>query len=320
MAMSISAVGMLAFGGVLSAGAFHPVSGTIVHGPISGPCAVGTKPVRPGFDPVNHYVYVPNYGSANITVLSGTCTLVGTITLPSGSQPVSAAFDPADNEMYVTDLNLNVVYVISGTTVVSTITNTAFAALESIIWDPGDNLMLITDAYADAVFAISGTAVIGNVSVGSSPFGICYDPYYNVIVVTNQLSYNITLLNAYSPLSAPVGNVLLGSTTPYGCAYDVADHSDYIITGNNVTVMSGSGHILATIPVGKAPQGIAWDQAKLEIYVTNGIAGTISVISGTSVVKTIKGVATLPGGLAYDEVNDRMYVAAFSSGIVYIVA
>ncbi|MFI5417783.1 MAG: YncE family protein [Candidatus Lutacidiplasmatales archaeon] len=319
MALSVSAVGMLALSGAITAGAFRPVSSTISHGPVSGPCSVGTEPTFPGFDPVNHDVYVPNSLSSNITVLSATCVKVGTITLPFGSIPYAAAFDPANNEMYVTDIGLPGVYAISGTTVVSTITSSSFVAPAQLVWDPGDNLMLVADSYANAVIAISGSTVIGSVAVGSYPYGICYDPYYNVIVVANQASTNVTLLNAYSPLASALANINV-SYGPTGCAFDIANHEDYILNGNQVTVMTGTGYVLANIPVGKYPKGIAWDQAKLAVYVTNGNAGTISVISGTSVVKTIKGVATTPYGLTYDEVNDRMYVAAFGSNVVYIVA
>jgi hypothetical protein len=70
-------------------------------------CTVGKQPGFPGYDPVNHEMYIPNSLSSNITVFKGTCTKVGTIKLPSGSFPLQAAFDPQNNHMYVTDNLLN---------------------------------------------------------------------------------------------------------------------------------------------------------------------------------------------------------------------
>ena len=85
-------------------------------------CRVGHDPSVPAYDPVDDEVYVPNEGSSNITVIKSTCTVAATITLPETSEPTAAAFDPATNCIYVTDINLNQVYVISGTSIRSTIT------------------------------------------------------------------------------------------------------------------------------------------------------------------------------------------------------
>ena len=51
-------------------------------------CSVGSEPWQPGYDPVSHEVYVPNFDSSSVTVLKGTCTVAATIKLPSGSFPV----------------------------------------------------------------------------------------------------------------------------------------------------------------------------------------------------------------------------------------
>lgn len=57
-------------------------------------CAVGSIPEYPGFDPVNHEIYVPNYGSGNVSVKTTQCKNAGSIALPSGAQPSGAIFQP----------------------------------------------------------------------------------------------------------------------------------------------------------------------------------------------------------------------------------
>src|SRR4029077_1365695 len=148
----------------------HSTSAGSVRPSVLGPCNVGSGPYRTAYDPVRHYVYVPNQGNGTITVLKGTCTLVGTITLPSGASPIDMAFDPQNNMVYATDDSLNAVYVISGTTVMSTITNPLLPSPWAILYDPGDNMMLVSTSYGScSVVGIIGTTVVGQVGVGSFP-------------------------------------------------------------------------------------------------------------------------------------------------------
>jgi DNA-binding beta-propeller fold protein YncE len=275
-------------------------------------CATGGSPMYSAFNPVKHYMYVPNFFTANITVLKDTCTLVGTIALPAGSTPVAMAFDPANNEMYVTDSTNNAVYAISGLTVVATITNALISAPWAIMWDPGDSLLLVTDLGTTYnVVAIAGTSVLGSTATGSYPYGICYDPYYNSILVLNAASDNVTFLNAYSPLSGSTGSAPTGSE-PRACAYSPQYSEDYIVNyqSGNVTVMSGIGVTVASITVGTYPTGIAWDQATLQMFVANHLKGSVSVISGTTVVHTLKGVAPTSEGATYDWQNNLVYVSS----------
>jgi DNA-binding beta-propeller fold protein YncE len=271
-------------------------------------------------------LYVPNDAGGNVTVLSGTCHKVGTVLLPRGNGPGSAAFDPADDSMYVTDSVLNHVYVIHGLKLVKTISSPELKGPYFALWDPGDSLMLIdNDAFSTTgtVVGLYGYTVIGPVAVGSTPRGMCYDPYFATVLVMNFGSNNITILNALTPLSAPVATVV-ANETPSSCAFDPALSRDYVamagFTGaGNVTIMNGYGAVYAVLTVGFSPFRVAWDQADLRIFVADQ-AGNLSVLNGLSIAKTI----TLPygevGGLVYDDFTDQMYETSFANDAVYIVS
>jgi YVTN family beta-propeller protein len=277
-------------------------------------CAAGSGPYFPAYDPVNHAVYVPNYASGNITVLKRTCSIAGTIHLPTGASPVAVAFDPANNDVYVTDDSLNQVYVISGQTIVATISGTQLPSPWAITWDPGDSMILVSNDYgAYDVVGIQGTTIVGTIGVGSFPTALCFDPFYNVVLVVNRFSDNVTLLNAYSPLSPVVGTVAVGSN-PSSCAYDPADSEDYVVNygSNNVSVISGSGGVIGSVTVGSLPRGIAWDQATLQIMVGNTQKGGVSLISGTTFIGTVGAGAKNSEGLVYDWQNNYVYVTSYT--------
>jgi DNA-binding beta-propeller fold protein YncE len=325
----VAAVAIVAIVGTVAAASatvktpeWRPAQGS---GPVAGPttCRVGSGPYFPGYDPVTHDVYVPNLNSGNVTVLSGMCTLVGTIKLPSGAEPVAATFSPQNNKMYVTDDGLDQVYVISGLTITHTITSSDFTSPFEMVFDPGDSLMIVGNDGSNDVVAIENLTVAGTITVGLFPEGMCYDPFINSIMVVNYGDENVTALNAFYPFGAQLGtSPALGGpgTDPEGCAFDYADDTDYVtnLGGNNVTMMNGYGVVFGAVTVGALPRGIVWDQSNLEIYVADSYSGHISVIKGDHQIRNLAAGINAPEGMAFDDANNFVYVASFTSDVVYI--
>src|SRR5437667_190263 len=75
-----------------------------------------------------------------------------------------------------------------------------------------------------------------------------------------------------------------------------------------LTVDSGGGTVVATIPVGGDPAGVAYNSGNGYVYVTNPCSDIVSVINGTTVVATVP-VEYKPSGVAYDSGNGYVYVA-----------
>jgi len=301
----------------------------IYDGPVGGGgpvasgthCATGIEPAYAAYNPVNHFVYVPDPGSNSLHIFNGACDLEGTITWSSGSQPYAAGFDPTNNMVYVTDSGLNQVYVISGLLPVATITSSAFNSPIGVAFDPGDAVMAVANYGSNTVTFISGTTTAGTTTVGSGPSLFAYDPYYGRFLVTNFNSDNVTSLSAEFPrdeaehINIPVG------ANPVGIAFDYADSLDYVGSWywGNVTVIDGIGDQVGSVLVGNSPTDVAWDQAKLSVWVSNYASDSVSVIKNLVVVRTVAtpsdfGVA----GLAYDESTGQMFATMNLASRVYI--
>lgn len=113
---------------------------------------------------------------------------------------------------------------------------------------------------------------VRNISVGSYPMGIAYDPVNgNVYVAT------------------------WGEGT----------------SGGLVKVISGtSGNVVASVRVGHGPLGIATDTINGDLYVTNSLDGNVTVIDGsTNAALTSIPAGGSPYGIAFDPVNGYLYVA-----------
>src|SRR5438094_4230327 len=84
-----------------------------------------------------------------------------------------------------------------------------------------------------------------------------------------------------------------------------------------LTVDSGGGTVVATIPVGGNPAGVAYNSGNGYVYVTNPFSDIVSVINGTTVVATVP-VEYNPSGVAYDSGNGYVYVANYGSYVSVI--
>jgi YVTN family beta-propeller protein len=84
--------------------------------------------------------------------------------------------------------------------------------------------------------------------------------------------------------------------------------------------------VIATIPVGTAPNEVAFDSANGDLYVTNHNDNTVSVISGQTnrVIGSPISVGSGPVGIVFDPANGNLYVvndAAFGmSGTVSVIS
>ncbi|MGA8275756.1 MAG: YncE family protein, partial [Thermoplasmata archaeon] len=281
---------------------------------------VGGIPQFATYDPVNHDLFVPNQGTANLSIISG-CKVIATVTFPAGAQTWGSGFDPQTNRVWVADGVLGQIYVLSGTgTIVKTITSATFAHPWGIAFDPAAGLMAVTNRNSNTVTFLRGTAVVGTTTVGSGPFMMVYDPTGSRLLVTNRLSANVTSLDAALPMDESLNiNIAVGSG-PNGIAYDPVDSDVYVanLISDTLSVINGVGTVVGTVTVGTSPTWAVWDQSKLSVYVTNIGSNTVSEVRGLSVVYTIHGPSGAHfNGIAYDDANDRVYVTGAFVAKVY---
>jgi YVTN family beta-propeller protein len=89
---------------------------------------------------------------------------------------------------------------------------------------------------------------------------------------------------------------------------------------NTVTVLDGSGHSLARIPVGREPVSIALNPETNRVYVTNSGSRNVSVIDGLTdkVIATVP-VGDLPYTIAVNRLANKVYVSRTFSDVTVII-
>jgi YVTN family beta-propeller protein len=261
---------------------------------VIGAIGVGSEPYGGAYDPQNKEIYITDYGelSTVVSVINSTTNkVIKTIVSSSGSQAVGAAYDSHNHDVYVANFGSSTV------SVINTRTNRVFATIDvgpsggggpsAIVFDPHNNDLYATGGNDEsAVFVISDStnSVIQTISD-------CFDP----------TCFDSPLAEALNPINDELY---------------VANFGD-----NAVAVFSCKNNsALTTVPVGDAPDGVAFDASNKDMYVANYLSHSVSVINTkNSVIATIN-VGNDPSGLGYDSQNEEMYVANYASKSVSVIS
>ena len=292
---------------------------------VLGTVAVGNFPQGVAYAQDKMLMYVTNPGDNTVTILDtagGADNTVGTPddvlgTVAAGNRPQGVAYAQDKMLMYVTNSIDDTV----------TILDTAGGA-DNTVGTPDD--------------------VLGTVAVGDSPLGVAYAQDKMLMYVTNVLDNTVTILDtaggADNTVGTPddvLGTVAVGDS-PRNVAYAQDKMLMYVTNAldNTVTILDTAGgadntvgtpdDVVGTVNVGNSPQGIAYAQDKMLMYVTNPGDNTVTILDtaggadstvGTpdDVVGTVN-VGNSPQGIAYAQDKMLMYVTNSDDNTVSIIS
>ncbi|MGA8664277.1 MAG: YncE family protein [Thermoplasmata archaeon] len=272
------------------------ISGTtndIVANLSTGP---GSSPAGAAYDPVNGYLYVPDSGRANVTVLGAANDTVVT-TIPVGTSPFTPAYDPADGDVYVPNLLAGTESIISTKTdtVVATISGLSLLpvfygdeelSLDGPVYDPISQEVYQPDSGANNLTVLDGTTFVKNITVGSGPATPGIDPVNGNLYVPTEIDpYNaVTVVSAAS--NTVLSTIAVGND-PAPPTYDPANGEMYVpnmesasYTGSVSAINVSTESVVATIQVGENPLTPTFDPANDELFVPDYDGINVTVIYG----------------------------------------
>lgn len=294
---------------------------SVASGKAVATVSVGVVPSGVAYDSRLGEAFVTNEGSCTMSVvLLSSNAVVATTTFEL--QPRSATYDSSKGEIFVSDYGTGNVSVVSATTnsVVATIpvgsNYSAAAAYDSV---RGEVFVAIPScvglgAYSCnsgnvSVVSDSNNRVFANISVGTDPAGMAFDPTDDEVFVANLESNNVSVIS--DSTDKVVATVHVG-TNPGAVAYDGGVDRIFVTNegSDNVSVISGAtDKVMTTIPVGSLPDAIAYDIGMNELFVANAISANVSIISDTTdTVTATVNVDAWPSAVAYDSVDGEVFV------------
>lgn len=238
-------------------------------------------------------VYVANFGSSNVSLLSPGVN-DAYAAAPTGAGPLALANDSVDGEIAVVD---------SGS----------------------DALTILSDDYPSVAEEV-------NVTVGSDPVAIGYDPGNDDLYVANNGSNNVSIVDgstgasssaALGPGSDPVA-VYLGENGADVAVLDAGDDSVTMLSNTSsvpvATVALTGGSSYAAAVVGAGQELVAVSTGNYSIPTTTGVEAQAAVlgISPAEIRDTVP-LQVFPAGVTYDPANDQLLVADPAGDEVYEV-
>jgi DNA-binding beta-propeller fold protein YncE len=258
--------------------------------------ATHVTPIGVVYDPVMHEIFVSNYDSGDIQVISdSTNTQVADITALTqyAGPPYNMAYDSGKSEIWVADATG--AYAISDSTnqIVANVTTNAppsWGTLTQAVYDPKT----------------------GEVFISYSDFTGASTPYIQVISdSTNTVIANLT--------QAAVTGIVDDSAKSEIFASQYLDSSGSI-SGNVYVISAKTNTVTTTIPIGGIPGLEAYDSVKGEIFVANsiwnssapgGYSHVIEVISDSTnkIIATITvPTSVFSGPMAYNPDKGEIYI------------
>lgn len=169
---------------------------------------------------------------------------------------------------------------------------------------------------------ISSHTALTNVTAGTNPFGVVFDPDGSRVFITNMGSDNVTVINTVTNTvitTLTVGDDPRGiAITPDGQKLYIANFGDDNVSVFNAqTLMS-----ITTIGVGIEPFGVAVSPDGLRVYVTNSMDNDVTEINTATdmVVAPDIPVGNNPRGIVFSTDGLRAFVANSGPNNVGIIS
>jgi YVTN family beta-propeller protein len=338
-ALLFSGVAAAQIPGVRTGGALGAFSGSPPPPTTTKNITVGKDPAGVTYDPATNTVFVTNEGSATVSVISGSSVVK---TIPVGKNPETIIYDPKNTLLYTVNSGSNNVSVIDGTTdkVLGTVSGfTSFYPIS--VYDPSNgavylfaNAGLTTPSIAYRLPTTSPWTYTA-IKLGMYSIDATYDPATTEVVVSNEFSSNLSLVNSSTNKVKTVA--LPTGAYPGISAYNPTNKDLYVVDeGNlgapaksgNVSVLGSNNKIVKTVAVGGHPISVVLNPSNHDVYVVNVTLGSkgysvncsiTPITSGNAAKKAIK----LGNGsylATYDPHNNEMYVPESKANLTAIIS
>ncbi|MCI4348083.1 MAG: PKD domain-containing protein, partial [Thermoplasmata archaeon] len=157
---------------------------------VTATVSVQTAPVGVGYDSANGDIYVAANGADMVSIINGTHWIHDT---PVGKGPMYVAYNSVSQLVYVTDSNAANVTALSFQTVSATFH--VGAGPFGVAFDCANGFNYVANNGGDTVSVINKTTVVDTISVGAGPVGLAYDPGNGGVYVTDSTAATLTLIS-----------------------------------------------------------------------------------------------------------------------------
>jgi YVTN family beta-propeller protein len=256
---------------------------------------LGAGPIEMAFDGTN--IWVTNYTSSTITIVSPAGKILNTIGLGPKALPEGILFDGTYMWVANNGVGVNTVSKFRASSMSLVASYPVGASPDGFAFD--GTYIWVTNSLSNTVMKLNRAtgAVLRTYPTGEFPLSMVFDG--NNVWIGNGAdegaslpplaAASITELRAYG--GAPLGTFPAGNAVR-GLSFDGSAIWACNSLGNSVTIIGTSGQPMGTYPTGKMPRGIAYDG--LQMWIANSSEHFLTVITPQSTpIQVSAGMGTL---------------------------
>jgi YVTN family beta-propeller protein len=283
---------------------------------------VGSSPTGVAVNPATGLVYVSNYDSNTVSVISESSDSV-VATIPVGLSPNGVAFDPVTNEVWVANESSFTLSVISTTsnTVINTVSVGAGNEPYGVAIDTSDGYVYNTDWNTSEVSVTDDRTVpptgVAAISVGIDPYGLAVNSSTNNVYVAESQAGRVAIING----TTVTGSLSAGTKTD-GVAVDPSTNSLFVSNYTAGTIDkfdTATNTLVSSIDPGSEPAGLAVDPGNQTVWAAAEGARLIQAPESFGTYSEIA-AGTNPLGVAVDTSTHLAFVTDIGSVDVLVAA
>jgi YVTN family beta-propeller protein/autotransporter-associated beta strand protein len=268
------------------------------------------------------FLYVPNNGSASVTIIDTPTSTTVPPAITIGTQPITAAVRGDESLAYVTNFGSNSVSVINtGTNAVVTTINVGTSPTGIAVSPDGTRAYVTQTGNNVSVIDTTTNTVVTTLTGFNAPAGVAFSPDGTRVYVTNVSGNNVSVIDTAT--NAVVGAPIAVGSNPNAVAFSPDGTRAYVTNQNSGTVSvinTATNTVVATVGVGTSPRWVAVSPDGTRAYVANNGNNTVSVINtATNTVVTNIGGFNGPQGVVFSPDGTRAYVTNNVGGNVSVI-
>lgn len=275
------------------------------------------------YDSLNGYLYVSNFESGSISIVSPVNdSVIARVNLGQGYNPTEIAVSSVNDHIYVIFSGTDKVGILNNfslSRILNLSSGTSYYIPNTIAYDPITGDMVISaysnSGYGGFLWIPTSTAIakenfelyISNSSW--KPYAVSYDSYASTMFGTYESggsAYIVNLSDDKSTLLTGIGNQVISDST-----FSSLDGYLYVtdISAHSVMVYTSTFSFTTTAYVGSLPEYETYDPGNNLIYVSNSGSSNITVINAeTNKLLNTIWVGAGPSDSAYDSFNGYIYI------------
>jgi YVTN family beta-propeller protein len=260
---------------------------------------VGNSPVGVAVDAARNKAYVINWNSNDVYVLNATTRAVLDI-ISVGPYPSFVKINPHTNRIFVAKYGSNGLVVINGeTNTIETSVGSGGVGTWGLAVNPNLNRVYLSNRDSGTVTTLDGNdgyqIIYGQTinpcgGTGSAPYAMDFNANNNKLYIACSPFHNVDSAAVYAAGAGGLARLAFfaigdgGEAGGGGVAVDTATGNAFFTNSvaNTVSVVGGAvDRVIATVPAGVNPYGVAADPGTKRVFVGNRGSHDVTALSDT---------------------------------------